>query len=210
MYYAFEIQLFLPPQLLRYREQSVACIMCYKFNCFFGLNFYITGNRLLFVLGVRNSTISSASASTLQGPDCCLYCAFEIELILWPQLLRYGEQTVACITLSKCNCFFGLNLYITGNRLLLVLCVPNSTVSSASLHIEPPVERGTRCTEIRSGCTVYFRNVKPTIGNCTLKTKARQFFEMSVAVYHFAVNNIPEDFLFVTFMLWVWYFHESH
>jgi hypothetical protein len=38
------------------------------------------------------------------------------------------------------------------------------------------------------------------MGNCSLKKKAQHFFEISVAVYHFALNNIPEDFLFVTVM----------
>jgi len=97
LYYVFEIQLFLRPQLLRYREQTVASIMCSKFNCFFDLTSHVTGNRLLLVLRVRNSTVSSASAFTLQGTDCCLYYALEIQLFLRSQLLRYREQTVACI-----------------------------------------------------------------------------------------------------------------
>jgi hypothetical protein len=184
---------------------------CSKFNCFFGLSSYVTGSRLLLVLRVRTSTICSASASTSQGTECCLYYVFEIKLFLRPQLLRYREQTVACITRSKFNYFFGLSFYVTGNRvLLLVLCVRNSTVSSASLHIGPPVERGTRCAEMRSGFTMYFRDVRPAIVNCTLKTRAQQFFEMSAAVYHFAVNNIPEDSLFVNVMFWACYFHDSH
>jgi len=148
--------------------------------------------------------LSKASAPTLEGKDCCLYYVFEIQLFLRPQLLRYSEWTVACITRSKFNCFLGLSFYVTGNRMLLVFCVRNSTVSSASFHIAPPAGRGTRCTEIRSGCTVYlyFRDVKPAIRKCTLKTKIQQFFEMSVAVYHFAANNIPEDLLFVTVVFW--------
>jgi len=210
LHYVFEIQLFLLPQLLRYREQTVACITCLKFNSFFCLSFYVTGNRLLLLLRVWNSTVSSAWASTLQGTDCCLYYVLEIQLFLRPQLLRYSEWTVACITRSKYNCFLGLRSYVTGNRLLLLLCVRNSTVSSASLHIAPSAERGTRCTEIRSGCTLYFRDVKPAIGKCTLNTKTQQFFEMSVAVYHFEANNIPEDFLFLNVVFWAWYFHDSH
>jgi hypothetical protein len=52
LYYVFEIQLFLRHQLLRYMERTVACIMCSKFNYFFGLSFYVTGNGLLLVLRV--------------------------------------------------------------------------------------------------------------------------------------------------------------
>ena len=111
LYYVFEIQPFLRPQLLLYREQTVACIMCSKFNCFFGLSYNVTGNRLLLVLRVRNSTVSSASASTLPEADCCLYNVFKIQLFLRPQLLLYREQTVACIMCSKFNCFFGLIAY---------------------------------------------------------------------------------------------------
>jgi hypothetical protein len=130
--YVFEIQLFLRPELLRYREQTAACITCSKFNCFFGLSSYVTGNRLLLVLRVRNPTVSSASATKLQGADSCLYYVFEIQLFLRPQLLRYREQTSACITCLKFNCFFGLSSYVRGNRLFLVLRARNSTVSSAS------------------------------------------------------------------------------
>jgi len=134
LHYMIHVKLFLRPQLLRYREQTVlvlrvrnstlssasaptlqgtdcSCTTCSKLNYFFGLSSYITGNGLLIVLCVRNSTVSLASAPTLQGTDCCLYYAFR-----------------------------------------------NSTVSSTSLHIEPPVKRGTLCTEIRSGCTVHFRD----------------------------------------------------
>ena len=142
LHYMIDVKLFLWPQLLRSREQDITCIMCWKFNCFFGLSFYVTGNRLLLVLCVGNSTVSSASGSTLQGTDCCFYYVLEIQLFLRPQLLRYREHTVAGIMCWKFNCFFGLRFYVTGNRLLLLLRVRNSTVSSASA----PALQGTDCS----------------------------------------------------------------
>ena len=90
-YYVFEIQLFLRPELLHYREQTVACITCLKFNCFFGLSFYVTANGLLHVLRVRNTTVSSASDPTLQGTDCCFYYVFEIQLFLRPHYILHHQ-----------------------------------------------------------------------------------------------------------------------
>jgi len=108
---------------------------------FFSLSSYVTGNRLLLILRVPDLTVFSASTPTLLGTECCLYHVFEIQLFLRHQLLRYREQTVAGIVWSKFNCFFGLSSYVTGSRLLLILRVPNLTVSSAS----SPTLLGTEC-----------------------------------------------------------------
>jgi hypothetical protein len=95
-----------------------SCTTSWKFNCFFGHSSYVTGNTLflyyvfqiqrflrpqilrykehtVLVLRVRNLTVSSASAPTLQGTHC------------------------SCTTSWKFNCFFGHRSYVTGNTLFL-------------------------------------------------------------------------------------------
>ena len=123
LYYVFEIQLFLRPQLLHYREQTV------------------------LVLRVRNSTISSASAPILQGTGCWLYYVFETQLFLWPQLLRYREQTVACITrfeiqlFLRPHCILNHPLSVGLSARKYVLAAPCIFVTSSQPSVTVPWRR---------------------------------------------------------------------
>ena len=107
LYYTFEAQLFLQPQLAPY-----CCITLSRHNCFFNLS-----SHLIVVLHFRSTTVSSTSARTL-----LFYYTFEAQLFLQPQLARN-----CFITLSKQNCFFNLS-----SNLIVVLHFRSTSVSSTS------------------------------------------------------------------------------